>query len=478
MPPLNDPLNDSHTFINLHPISSSVTRFSGNIVWKPTETLVPPPDLGSLCVGDTVQINTTGSGLSDTPVKFYVRQASVDLWKHLSAQKTPVSFIAGSPGIGKSLEVYAYAMREASVHGKRVIYVHFTWDLYINIVAADGNGVRLSRTRKQKMKDPWSVVWSFIESALKKKSVDLIVLDGQLSDLIKDVFQYLEYYPGARLISCTSFKAVSLNSEQMDHCPDYEDYTVDSWTKEEQQSAVDMKALVLDPSVSSVDEAHYYAGGSARMIQWPVEGMIRCLSGAISQMDKKSLSALVGVKGPYLYSEDARNELISFIGGISTVTSRFVMGRLYSASEVAPLLPSCLDTSWDGKEAELEFLSVVESQPRILFRDKNGSIEIWPRWSGNRPMQEFTDADDPCFLDPATDWYKPALFANDSVHAIYRVRLVYRIFRKGVVPSCSPLLSPLRLSPRTLPAPSASFKSRSHSPTAASSSTWPTTCVR
>ena len=233
---------------------------------------MPPPDLGLLRVGDTVPLNLTGSGLSDAPINFYVRRACVDLWKHLSAQKTPVSCILGSMGIGKSLEVYAYAMREASVHGKRVIYVHTDDNEVFDLLAAGGDGVRSSHV---KLKVP---VWSFVQSALEQKSVDLIVLDGNLPDLIPVVFAALRGYPGVRLISCTNFQAIPTAGRS-----EHENYIVDSWTKEELQRAVDKKALVLDPSVESLDEAYFYAGGCARMMQWPVQKTMQLLDAAIDE---------------------------------------------------------------------------------------------------------------------------------------------------------------------------------------------------
>jgi len=363
----------------------------------------------------------TGSGLSDAPLTFYIRRATKDLWKHLSAKKTPISFITGSPGIGKSLEVYVYAMRQASAHGHRVLYIHSSQGINFNLVSADGNGVRFGYMEVEDAQRLRHVLLS----AMKQKSVDLIVLDGRLADLIYFAFATLSRYPDVRLITCTSFQAISVNTEQKQRSPKYLTYIVDSWTLEELESAVDKKALVLDPSVGDVERAYYYAGGSARMLQWSVESIIDSLDGKIRELSNLSLTLLWGQVAMGDASSGAKNTLMSFIDGVSTVSSSYVVDNIakkLSASDMKTLrdrIPN--DRSWLGKIAELEVFEIVKKQTAISFRDMSGSIETWRRRSDDGHLQKFMDDKDPCFLDPSVDWYWPSNVNEGCFDAIYRV---------------------------------------------------------
>jgi len=268
----------------------------------------------------------TGSGLSAAPLTFYIRRATKDLWEHLSGKKTDVSFITGSPGIGKSLEVYAYAMRQPSAHNQRVIYVRSIGNMKVNLVSADNNGVRFGNF-KMKRGYTLPLEW-FLRSALEQNRVDLIVLDGQLGDdLYSFVFTLLPAYPGVRLITCTCFQAVQVKEEQLDNSPSFQSYVVDSWTLEEQRAAVRKKALVLHPTVTSVDEAHFYAGGSARLLQWPVDKVVNTIDLYINSLDHDALSTLLGNTNTFGSSKTAENELISFVGGKSVFTSSYIMRR-------------------------------------------------------------------------------------------------------------------------------------------------------
>ena len=345
---------------------------------------------------------------------------------HLCDQEAVISFITGSPGIGKSVEVYAYAMRQASAHGQRVIYVHCSSSKYVNLVSSDVCGVQFGISKLRK--GDTLPIEDFLESELEQKRVDLIVLDGQLGDVIRSIFFTMPSYPGVRLITCTSFQAFSFNTDQADASPPFENYIVDSWTLEEQRAAVRKKALVLDPTVTSVDEAYYYAGGSARMLQWSIKKIINVLKAKIKEVENLTLLTLVGNVVMGDSSKSAKNTLMSFVGGVSTVTSRYIVGEVWktlSESEAKTLrgqLPN--DPSWQGKIAELEVFATVERETAILFRDIDGGIETWPRWSNRGALQKFRDASDPCLLDPSVDWYTPSKFNEGGFDAIYRVRIV------------------------------------------------------
>lgn len=77
------------------------------------------------------------------------------------------------------------------------------------------------------------------------------------------------------MMSCTSFEAIpDLSIEDMDHSPEFSDFFMDSWKKEEYDAAIATGALVLNAPTLTVDEMFYYAGGSIRMVQWSVARVI------------------------------------------------------------------------------------------------------------------------------------------------------------------------------------------------------------
>ena len=145
------------------------------------------------------------------PMKLYVRTACIDLWKHLESTKHRVSFVTGCPGVGKSVEVYAYAMWQATVHKKRILYIHcHDESISLTVTAGAGStGARFGHVSEYTDSFESRVLRDFIYSSLEKREVDLIVLDGQLSRLIKSVFLKLQKYRDVRMISCTSFQALT-----------------------------------------------------------------------------------------------------------------------------------------------------------------------------------------------------------------------------------------------------------------------------
>ena len=228
---------------------------SAAIDWKPTATLDAQEDWYQHERADVVTVNLTGSGLSEGRdiTSLYLREACMDLWNFLSVAETDVSAVMGSPGVGKSVEVFAYAMWQAKTAQKRVIYVH-THGRGYSIKSTSDDNMTLGSADMFVEKPVF--LFDFINSALKKQEVDIIVLDGQLQWLIKTVYAHLEQFPGVRLISCTSFQAFfKVSTEMMAHAPEFSQFVMDSWTLDEYHDAFDKGALVLaDSTLTDVDE--------------------------------------------------------------------------------------------------------------------------------------------------------------------------------------------------------------------------------
>ena len=129
------------TTILLHLFS---TVSSASIQWEPfLKPLSTQANLGAAAVGSVVDVDLASSGLRSDhvlpPSTLYVRTACVSLWNHLETTSHRVSFVTGCPGVGTSVVVFAYAMWLATVHNKRVFYVHSHGESY-SLIATAGAG--------------------------------------------------------------------------------------------------------------------------------------------------------------------------------------------------------------------------------------------------------------------------------------------------------------------------------------------------
>ena len=74
----------------------------------------------------------------------------------------------------------------------------------------------------------------FIDTFLEQQEVDIIVLDGQVSWMIKPIFARLRKFPNARMISCTLAEVTAnISTGNMAKNPKFSKFMMDSWKKEE-----------------------------------------------------------------------------------------------------------------------------------------------------------------------------------------------------------------------------------------------------
>ena len=399
-------------------------RRSATIDWKPTSTLGAHEDWFQHVRGDVVTINLTGSGLSEglDITSFYLREACMDLWNYLSAAQTDVSIVVGCPGVGKSVEVFAYAMWQAKTAQKRVTYVHTHGDGYSIVSTSDGN-MRAGRLRS--FTGP-EILLEFIELALERQKVDMIVLDGQLQWLIKSVYPSLGRFPGVRFISCTSFQAFTkVPTETAAHAPEWSQFVMDSWTLEEYHDAFDKGALVLaDPTLTDVDEMFFYAGGSFRMMKWPPQRVVRTLNSKIMEVPLKS--DIIEARGIGDGSKAAVNTLMGISRGTSFLLSRYVLTSLcasVSNQHIATLRALFVNNPlWQGWVTELEVLTLIQKQRSIVFRKPSGEEEEWcQRGSVATPLSTFFDASDLRSTTLDGDWFLPERYNQECFDALFRV---------------------------------------------------------
>ena len=409
------------------PNASAITCPGKTIVWGQNATLGPQEDLSELKVNATVAVNFTGSGLTErSPIlTLHVRAACVDLWKYLADAEKTVSFVTGPPGIGKSIDVYAYALWEAQAHLKRVLYIHCDAAGYFIVLARAGPDNMRVGSVKGLDNEPQFLL-DYIVTLLEQREIDIVVLDGRLSWLIESVFACLREFPDVRLISCTSFQAISkLSTEDTDKSSEFSEFVMDSWKKEEYDAAIDTGALVLHSPTLTVDEMFYYAGGSIRMIQWSVARVITNLSRKVRS--SPDMGKLIGAGGVGDSSQSAVNSLMAIYEGQLVLLSKHVAVKLLDAvsDDVVEKARAALPhhPPWQGLATEIEVLNLVRRRNSMLFRNDSGGTEEWPRLrpDSSLPLPTFFNASDPCLTDVTLDWLVPERFTQECFDAIYRV---------------------------------------------------------
>ena len=98
----------------------------------------PPANWATVKIGDVVNVSLSHSGIADEAyLMLYVRKACIDLITFLNDSSVNVKMVTGCPGVGKSVEVFSYAIEVAQTHNKRVLYIHGTHVLGFYVLFKD-----------------------------------------------------------------------------------------------------------------------------------------------------------------------------------------------------------------------------------------------------------------------------------------------------------------------------------------------------
>jgi hypothetical protein len=323
------------------------------------------------------------------------------------------------------VEVYAYAMRQAYAGHQRVIYVHSHGSGYSLVWSAGSHGNTAQYSFVEKQLEKPQILLDFVEAILQREEVDLIVLDGDLSWLIKSVFLKLQRDSSIQLISCTSFDAMpDMSSELSGHAAKRSEYLMASWTIEEFKHAQSTGALVFASSDITFDEIYFYAGGCFRFMKWKINQVISELDRDINKVS--DLGKLIGNSALGDSSNSAMNALTSIYGGISTVSSRYVLRKLVKTLSMQMIYSIGYllndNASWQGWVTELKVLTLVRNHRSMNFRNIADEIEQWVRCT---PMDidflQFDDYMDPSLQRSDWDWAIPSKYCQGLFGAIYRV---------------------------------------------------------
>jgi hypothetical protein len=337
------------------------------------------------------------------------------------------------------MEVYAYAMYEATERKKRVLYIHGNKNQHHYLFTSGGVEDARIGISDRIVAEQDTALYRFVYNQLVEQKVDMIVLDGALEWLIGKVYLNLKKFPNVRLISCTSFQAASdMNGSDLDQYPpnpEFDRYSMESWTREELAAALKSGVIHLDQSVQEFNDILFYSGGSVRMVKWTINKVIDTLNAKFSK--SVDIAKLVGEGVVGDASESAVNTLIAIYDGFKIPVSQYVTRKMmkactqYLISKYRMALPK--NPSWQGWVTEIEVLTMVRENKIAVFWGRRKEVEKdvargragllkeeWPRLQeATGTLIEFYDASDDCFKFQSFGWFAPLKFNQQTFDAIY-----------------------------------------------------------
>ena len=410
-----------------HPCTAIIEE----VLWEEERVdLGVPVNWSAVKLGDVVTVPMSHSGLTDLPtLQLYIRQASLDLFKFLHESTKNVQMVYGCPGVGKSDQIFSCAMWQAQTHNKRVLYIHGDDVNGYSILFKDDPFLATARVcLVQELVAEPQVLRQFIQQVLYEDGVDLIVLDGALPWLNRKVYYEMKKYPQVVLITCTSFQPLGkISHEAYFKSAPYAHFIMDSWSETEYEDAVDKGALVLPPGIT-VSEMYFYAGGSIRIFQKPVEEVITYLEMRMDGVSCSDMGKRLGISGAF--GDDASaialNSLMSVYDGRSIVLSQFVIRKLLESSvtndfiqKARLILPD--NVAWQGWITEAEVMQMARTRRNLAFRDNpynSTSVDIWCAEPG---VITFVNDQDKVLQSQKIGWYQSMKWNEKGIDALFRV---------------------------------------------------------
>lgn len=392
-------------------------------------TLSKPVDWTNAKVGDVVEAPMAYCGLSEelskkSALRLYVRQTCVDLFNFLRDSTGGVmKVVTGCPGVGKSVEVFSYAMWYGLTQNKRVLYIH-SGNMTISLLfkyESHSDQARVSTIYKDFSKDSDALLVNLVRKVLQECTADLIVLDGDLASVIQMTYRSMPRGKNLNvtLITCTSFQAFGkISQEAYFELVEPERFQMDSWSEPEYKAAIENGAITLPEGVT-LEEIYFYAGGCVRLLQLPVQQIINFLTTKLLGVPNYDLllSGAVGTQ-----SANAVNSLIAIFGKSSTILSQYVARSLadsLSDEFVEKARNAVADNPvWQGWVTELEFRKLIKGKTAITVRSETGN-ETW-NWK-RHTIYTFYDASDEVFRIQDTGWFWPQRWNQKCFDALYLV---------------------------------------------------------
>jgi len=395
------------------------------LLWETKRVaLGAPVNWSSLAVGDVATIPMAHTGLKfDLLQKLYVRQACIDLFKFLSETPENMLLVTGCPGVGKSIEVFSFALEQAQLRNKRVLYIHGDIKSGCSVIYMDDPAVATARVANQIFSEEPEALNAFIDGMLREGLVDLVVLDGALSWLILRLFLKMDEFPKAQLVTCTSFQAPGRISQEVSvKCAPRARFVMDSWQEDELYAAVKAGALSMSPGTTP-SEMFYYAGGSVRLFLMRANEAITEVENKIRQVP--DMGKLVGSGGVGDSSDFATNSLMAIYGGKSIILSQFVARSLMDKisddfiQKARRFLPG--NPAWQGWLFEAEVIHDAGTQKNLVFLNNRSDPESLEVWEAPARVTLFRLPAELVVVGSDVGWFQPTLWNQKGYDALFRV---------------------------------------------------------
>jgi hypothetical protein len=259
-------------------------------------------------------------------------------------------------------------------------------------------------------------VHSTICKLQEENSYALIVCDGGNEDLNKFLFQRFDHIP---IITISSFQSLGKMSQRLLATRRYHRKIVLSWTKQEIIDAIHDGNLPID--LEKLEERMYFSGTCIRwLLMSNSEQVIKTIDCTIESITDYSqfLSGKVGQQ-----SLNAVNSLSSMVElETSTILSEYIVRKVaQEATESLILLCRRIlpeNPSWQAWVTEMEVLSKVLQQSRLVLWNRNATEEIWD----TSLKRMISDENDDTSIGPIKSlktWLIPTKYTQGCFDALY-----------------------------------------------------------
>jgi hypothetical protein len=368
----------------------------------------------------------------------FFRQEACELWDVLDAlqlcrRKIGLD-VEGSPGMGKSTEVWSWISNRFALNptsGIFAIWIQLLLKLPARVVVFDkGGGIYW-----KEMLD--SEIDAFLKLDLGH-DVRFIILDGFCSDDVHSKIRALAYWKRSQMANCQVITVMSMGIKRNPACDDMlniDVVLVNPWTLEQYQAACRnndfLKAVSLNFPVGdglnvadNIQKRYYYAGGSARwMFSVSHKRLMEMISRHVSQVPNVE-QLLLGNTGEN-NSVSSNHLMASYKIGLefsSCIISKHVASVLLSKSEssvykIAYNLASQQNNpAFLGWIVEFDFISQMRQccAQRKQFEFVNDGFQgVSVRWD----VPALLDFDPDCYDKsqmPVESWLKPVKWNQEA----------------------------------------------------------------
>eukprot|EP01041_Mallomonas_annulata_P009507 gene9507-19756_t len=407
--------------------------FGSNFSAEDLPPLSTFPSLTDHKLNTSISMSIEKSGLSICPITFHIRAECHRLWSFLDDNVDEVKFVQGPPGVGKSIEVYMYAMHNSIKLNRTLLYIHSDIKNYHIIYRHEiqAGTISYKRIRKDVNTDNsmYKHLANWLRPILNSETIDLLVVDGLFPNAFFTSMCNSKIWKQCQsLIICSSFQAVKI---KQDDELSFNTFEMCSWTYGEYKKAIKSKALIKGDDFK---ERYYYAGGSIRLMKWNIGKVKRTLDRHLSKVQDFStlLSGHVGYS-----AESFVNSLMAVFRkcseSVSTFLSEYVTKQLTSKCTVDAInrcrliLPE--NFSWQGWVSELEVLTMLEISKKLVVLNENNVREEWV-CDGDKNIIRFWDISD---IDVNSVQSGQYLFPNKWNQATFDALCVIKSNRKRIL---------------------------------------------